>query len=161
MKVMPAVEVNFSDLQLHAKTAVEQMRRAPGQALLVRRRDSEDLVLTTAARAEMEHIAASVTSRVFVALMRSDPAILGLVTDVLPEVFPWVRFLNRTDVDAFVAELVETIRASDALENPAPVVTVVESWRHTAEVFADPELAAQLQSATSDDFGAVTKPGNE
>lgn len=155
---MPAYEVSFSDLQLKGKATVERLRRSPGQSLLVRRRDAEDLVLTTAARAEQEHVAASVATRMFVALLQRDSSVRGLVTEILPEVFPWVAFLPRDEVQEFVVELVATLRAAESIDNPAPVVQVIESWRHTAEVLADPELAAILSSATGEDLGAVPAP---
>ncbi|GGK67660.1 hypothetical protein GCM10011591_44770 [Nocardia camponoti] len=115
-------------------------------------------MLTTAARAEMAQTAASVTTRMFVAMMQRDPEARRLVTDVLPEVFPWVEFLPREYVQEFVLELVATMRAADSLENPAPVVLVIEGWRHTAEALADPELAALLAAPTDGDFGPVPEP---
>ncbi|MFB9785549.1 hypothetical protein [Rhodococcus baikonurensis] len=151
-------EVTFSELQLQGKATVERLRKSPAQSLLVRRRDAEDLVLTTAARAELEHAAASVTTRMFVALMRRDGGVRELVTDVLPEVFPWVAFLSKEEVQEFVVELVATLRAAESLDNPAPVVQVIEAWRHTAEVLADPELAAILASGTDEDLGVVAAP---
>lgn len=156
---MPVDEVTFSELQLQGKATVERLRRSPAQALLVRRRDAEDLVLTTAARAELEHTAASVTTRMFVALMQRDARARELVTDVLPEVFPWVAFLSRSEVQEFVLELVATLRAAESLDNPAPVVQVIDAWRHTAEVLADPDLAATLAADTEDDHGAAPAPG--
>lgn len=155
---MSVDEVSFSDLQLRGKATVERLRKSPGQSLLVRRRDAEDLVLTTAARAELEHTAASVTARMFVALMQRDSRARELVTDVLPEVFPWVAFLSHEEVQEFVVELVSTLRAAESLANPAPVVQVIEAWRHTAEVLADPELAAILTASTADDYGVVPEP---
>ncbi|WP_072691537.1 hypothetical protein [Rhodococcus marinonascens] len=155
---MSVDEVTFSELQLQGKATVERLRRSPGQSLLVRRRDAEDLVLTTAARAELEHTAAAVTARMFVALMQRDHRARELVTDVLPEVFPWVTFLPREEVQEFVVELVSTLRAAESLDNPAPVVQVIEAWRHTAEVLADPELAAILAADTDEDFGVVPAP---
>lgn len=152
-------EVAFSELQLQGKATVERLRRSPEQSLLVRRRNAEDLVLTTASRAELEHTAASVTTRMFVALVRRDPQARQSVADVLPEVFPWVAFLSREEVQEFVVELVETLRAAESLDNPAPVVQVIEAWRHTAEVLADPELAAVLAADTDEDHGVVPAPG--
>ena len=151
-------EVTFSELQLQGKATVERLRKSPAQSLLVRRRDAEDLVLTTAVRAELEHAAASVTTRMFVALMRRDGGVRELVTDVLPEVFPWVAFLSKEEVQEFVVELVATLRAAESLDNPAPVVQVIEAWRHTAEVLADPELAAILAADTDEDLGVVAAP---
>ena len=155
---MGVYEVTFSELQLQGKATVERLRKSPAQSLLVRRRDAEDLVLTTAARAELEHTAASVTTRMFVALMQRDGGVRELVTDVLPEVFPWVAFLSKEEVQEFVVELVATLRAAESLDNPAPVVQVIEAWRHTAEVLADPELAAILVSDTDEDLGVVAAP---
>lgn len=155
---MTAPEVSFSDLQLRGKAVADQLRRTPGQSLVVRRRDADDLVLTTAERAEQEHTVSTATTRMFVALMRRDGAARQLVTDVLPDAFPWVEFLPRDDVQAFVVELVTVLRASEAIDNPAPVVAVIEAWRHTAMVFADPELAAVLAGPTDSDFGAVPEP---
>ncbi|MFD4466765.1 hypothetical protein ACFWPA_00560 [Rhodococcus sp. NPDC058505] len=157
---MTVDEVSFSDLQLRGKATVERLRRSTAQSLLVRRRDAEDLVLTTAARAELEHTAASVTTRMFVAVMQRDPRAREVVTDVLPEVFPWVAFLPRDDVQEFIVELVATLRAAESLDNPTPVVHVIDAWRHTAEAFADPELAAILAADTGDDLGEVPAPGD-
>jgi hypothetical protein len=151
--------VTFSDLQLKGKATVENwLRRAAGRSLLVRRRDAEDLVLTTASRAQQVREAASVTSRMFVAVMQHDPRVRELVTEILPEVFPWVAFLSGDDVREFLVELVSTIRAADSIDNPAPVIQVIESWRHTAEVLADPELAAVLTAPSAGDYGPVPKP---
>ena len=155
---MGVYEVTFSELQLQGKATVERLRKSPAQSLLVRRRDAEDLVLTTAARAELEHTAASATTRMFVALMQRDGGARELVTNVLPEVFPWVSFLSKEEVQEFVVELVATLRAAESLDNPVPVVQVIEAWRHTAEVMADPELAAILASDTDKDLGIVAAP---
>jgi hypothetical protein len=152
-------EVSFSDLQLKGKATVERwLRRSAGRSLLVRRRDAEDLVLTTVSRAEQAREASSATLRILAALMQRDGRVQELVTDVLPEVFPWVAFLSREEVQGFVAELVATMRAAESIDNPAPVVQVIESWRHTAEVLADPELAAALAAPSGGDHGAVPPP---
>jgi MoxR-like ATPase len=77
----------------------------------------------------------------------------------MPEAFPWVRFLPTEEVRAFVLELVSALRAPDAVENPAPVVQVISAWRSTAEIHADPELAAIL-STDGSDHGPVPQPPN-
>jgi hypothetical protein len=154
---MRAPDVPFSDLQLHTKDTVAKLNASRTRSLRLRRRDDEDLVLITAARAEQESTVVSATTRMLVALMRRDDAALSLLVDVVPEAFPWVRFLPVEEVRAFVLELVETLRAADALENPAPVVQVISAWQSTAEVHADPELAAVL-SAGGSDFGPVPSP---
>lgn len=155
---MTVEEVTFSELQLQGKATVERLHRSLAQSLLVRRRDAEDLVLTTAARAELEHTAASVTARMLVTLVQRDSRARELVTDSLPEIFPWVAFLPHEDQQEFVDELIATLRASESIDNPVPVVQLIDAWRHTAEVNADPELAATLAGDTVEDLGAVPAP---
>lgn len=151
--------VSFSDLQLRGKATVEGwLRQSESRALVVRRRDAEDLVLTTASRAAQAREASSVTSRIFIALMQRDPHVRDLVSDVVPDVFPWVAFLPRDEVREFVAELVSTMKAAESIDNPAPVAQVIDAWRHTAEVLADPELAAVLGAPSDGDYGPVPAP---
>jgi NAD(P)-dependent dehydrogenase (short-subunit alcohol dehydrogenase family) len=151
--------VSFSDLQLRGKATVEGwLRKSANRVLMVRRRDAEDLVLTTASRAAQAREASSVTSRIFIALMQRDPHVHDLVTDVVPEVFPWVAFFSRDEVSEFVAELVSTMKAAESIDNPAPLAQVIDAWRHTAEVLADPELAAVLSASTDGDYGPVPAP---
>lgn len=151
--------VSFSDLQLRGKATVETwLRTSANRVLVVRRRDAEDLVLTTAARASQARTASSATSQLLASLMQSDPRVTDLVADVAPQVFPWVAFLSRDEVREFVDELVSTMKAADSIDNPAPVVQVIDTWRHTAEVLADPELAAVLTASSDADHGPVPKP---
>lgn len=152
--------VSFSDLQLRGKSTIEAwLHASTSRALVVRRRDAEDLVLTTASRAQQAREASSVTSRLLVALMQHDPHVRGLVTDVLPQVFPWVAFLSHEEVREFAVELVATMKAAESIDNPAPIAQVIDAWRHTSEVLADPELAAVLSTSSDGDFGAVPEPG--
>lgn len=151
--------VSFSDLQLRGKATVEAwLHKSTSRVLVVRRRDAEDLVLTTASRAAQAREASSVTSQLFVALMQHDPRVRDLVADVVPEVFPWVAFLSHDELQQFVVELVATMKAADSIDNPAPVAQVIDTWRHTAEVLADPELAAVLSAPSDGDFGQVPPP---
>lgn len=152
------VSAPFSELINHPKATVAKLGRTTARAVRLRRRgEDEDLVLTTVARAEQETEMVSATTRMFVAMMRHDGAALSLLVDVVPEAFPWVRFLPTEDVRAFVVELVDTLRASDAIDNPAPVMQVITEWRHTAEVHADPELYQQLMTEATD-RGPATEP---
>ncbi len=72
---------------------------------------------------------------------------------------PWVRFLPTEDVRAFVLELVDTLQAADALANIAPVVQVITEWQHTAEVHANPELAARIRKVDGD-HGVIPEPAS-
>jgi hypothetical protein len=148
-------EVLFSELVNKPKDTVAKL--GSSRDLRLRRRDDEDLMLTTAARAEQNTEFVSATTRLFVALMQHDEQARALLLDVIPEAFPWVRFLPRQDVQAFLVELIGTLRAVEELDSPAPVTQVITEWRHTAEVHADPELFATL-TTEGEDHGAVPMP---
>ncbi|GAA3871945.1 hypothetical protein GCM10022243_41490 [Saccharothrix violaceirubra] len=154
-----ASEINFSDLSNKPADSVRKLQESPSRTLLVHRRgDEEDLVLTTAGRAREVREVVSTTTALFVALMQHSESVRDLVTDVMPTAFPWVRFLPREDMRAFVVELVETLEAADSLGTPAPVTQLIDQWRHTAEVHADPRLLAVLKQ-DGGDLGDVPAPG--
>jgi len=153
----PAPEINFSDLSNKPVEAVRKLQASPSRSLRIRRRGEEDLVLTTAGRAAQCTEAASATTKLFLALMQHDDRVRSLVTEVIPTAFPWVRFLPKQDVQAFVVELVAVLEGAESLQSPAPVAQVVTAWQHTAEVYADPELLTILRQ-DGEDFGPVPMP---
>lgn len=156
---MTAPEVNFSELSNSPLTVTDKLAASVSRSVLIHRRgkDVEDLVLTTASRAEQATEVVSATTKMFVALMQRDDAARSLVVDVIPEAFPWVRFLPTQDVRAFVLDLVETLRAAESVSNPAPVAQLITEWKHTAEIHADPELLKVLTQDGSD-HGPVPAP---
>ncbi|TVT30278.1 hypothetical protein FNH05_29330 [Amycolatopsis rhizosphaerae] len=96
----------------------------------------------------------SATTRMFVALMQQNDKVRDLVTEVLPQAFPWVRYLPAEDLRVFVLELVEELERADSLDNPVPVAHLLAAWRATAESYADPEYAA-ARRATGQGPGKV------
>lgn len=112
--------------------------------LLLHRRDGEDLVLTTAARAEQDQTVVSAATRMLAAMARREPEGTEPLLGILPDAFPWVRFLPESDLHAFAVELVDTMRAADSLGNNASVAQLLTAWRHTAEIHSDPGLLAAL-----------------
>ena len=77
---------------------------------------------------------------------------------VLPQALPWVGFLPAGAVDEFFAELVTTLQAAVSIDNMWPVSQVLVEWRHTAEIYADPELYAAALRPLGDDGGPVSRP---
>lgn len=57
-----------------------------------------------------------------------------------------------------VAEFVETAQAAAEINNVGPITQLLAEWRHTAEVYADPELHAILTSPHHGDHGPVPIP---
>jgi hypothetical protein len=85
-------EVPFSQLIQHPKDTVAKLEETPRRRLRLDRRDGDDLILASAARAEAEDRALSLTSQLFFSMMKNDPGAQALLLS-LPDVFPWVRFL--------------------------------------------------------------------
>ncbi|MFF4222674.1 hypothetical protein ACFYZH_07365 [Streptomyces abikoensis] len=82
-----------------------------------------------------------------------------IVLDVLPDVFPWVRFLPEPDVQAFAVELVDTTRAADSVNNSAAVAQMLAAWEHTAEAHSDPDVLAALTKDHETDCGPPPATG--
>lgn len=155
---MSIAEVPFSELVNRPKATVDKLNASRSRRLRLVRRDDEDLVLESAARADMDAAAMTVTTRLFTSLMKNDDA-APVLLQALPDVFPWVRFLPTEEVRAFFVELVETARACVEIDNVAPLFPVVDSWRSTAEIHADPELHKSLtEPLDGTDYGAVPPP---
>jgi hypothetical protein len=152
---MAVPEAAFSDLINKPKATLQPLTGASAHSIRLRRRDDVDLVVTTATRYEQEHEVLTVAVRLFGALVlhRDTEAMLAL----LPDVFPWVRFLPVESHRQFLDEFVGTLRASLELDNFTPVAQLITEWKHTAELYADPDLLAQI-TRTADDFGPVPEP---
>lgn len=112
-------------------------------------------MLTTVAQYEQGHEVVRMAVRLFTALVQRRD--LDSMMELLPEVYPWVRFLPHDDRAEFLQELVNTLRATEELDTVAPLVQLVTEWRHTAEVYADPVLVSILTQDLGD-FGAVPPP---
>ncbi|MFZ3498417.1 hypothetical protein ACODT5_35195 [Streptomyces sp. 5.8] len=148
--------VNFSELVNKNKQTLARLKESP--RLLLHRRDGEDLVLTTAARAEQDQTVVSAATRMLAAMARKEPGSTELLLDILPDAFPWVRFLPEPDVHAFAVELVDTMRAADSIANSASVAQLLTAWQHTAEVHSDPDLLVALTTDHDADYGPVSDP---
>jgi hypothetical protein len=151
----PLEEVPFTELiQQPAKTT----RRLTGaRALRLRRRDAGDLVLMSAERAAQEGEVVDLTARLL-AGVRRERAGADLIRQVLTSVLPWTRFLPPGAVDSMATEFLETASAAAAVNNMAPISQLLVEWRHTAEVYSDPELYARLSRANEGDHGPVPRP---
>lgn len=156
-----AAEINFSELSNKPADSVRKLQASPNQTLLVHRRgDEEDLVLTTASRAEEVREVVSFTTSLFVALLHHSKEAREMIAELMPTVFPWVRFLPPEEKEHFVVELVELLEASNSLGTPAPVIQLITEWKHTAEVWADPRLVEIFtRDDGEDDDEEVPEPG--
>jgi hypothetical protein len=146
-------DANFSDLLQRPKDTLASLRTG-SRRIRLRRRDDEDLMLTTASRAAQERDVVEAATRIFKYLFANDR---DAVADLIVHVFPWLRFLPGPAIDDFVQEFVETLDAAVDLDTFAPVWQLVVEWKHTAEVHADPEILAVLRQEGGD-HGPVPAP---
>jgi hypothetical protein len=156
MVTVPA-EANLSDLLNKPKATLARL--AGSRRLLLHRRDAEDLVITTAERAAADTAVVRDTTRLFREMMRKDPTVMTLAVQVLPSVFPWVRYLPEGAHEEFAAEWLDALSAAGELDNSAAVEGIIAAWRSTAEIYADPELYAILtRDLDGTDYGPVPPP---
>lgn len=151
----PLEEVPFTELIQHPTRTTGRL--AGIRALRLRRRDADDLVLMSADRAAQEGEVIDLTARLLAGVLAEHGGV-DLIRHVLPTALPWVRFLPDAAVDELAAEFASTVHAAAAMNNMVPVSQLLAEWRHTAEVYADPELHAVLTQSHEDDFGPVPAP---
>jgi hypothetical protein len=155
------IGIPFSQLIQQPKATMAKLERSPRRRLRLDRRDGEDVILESAARAEAEDEALDMASQLFFSLVRHDEGARVLL-DSLGDVFPWVRFLPVNAISEFLTELVETLRAAASVGNVAAVQPVVAAWKATAEIYSDPELlAAATAPLDGTDYGEVTGGGDQ
>ncbi|UWP83015.1 hypothetical protein [Dactylosporangium fulvum] len=143
---------NFSDLLQRPNDTLASLRS--GRHIRLRRRDAEDIVVTTASRHEQEREVVKAAIEVLAYLAEADPVAAGKIA---AHAFPWLRLLPDEDLDAFLDEFLGILRAGLDLDNFGPVWQLIIEWKHTAEVHADPELVAILKQP-AEDHGTVPEP---
>ncbi len=74
-------------------------------------------------------------------MLRRDEA---LVRELLPVLIPWAHFLPAKEIQQLADEFVVTATAAADLDNWSSVSQLLTEWRHTAEIYSDPELHAAL-----------------
>lgn len=130
-------EHTLTELLRSPRTVVAGLDRGD---VVVRRRDGDDFVILSLARYRDESAAVGLVA----AMLRSAPSLPGTLGNALQAHLPWVRFLPEADREQFAEELLDTIAAAASLGTFAPVSVLVHQWRHTAEVWADPDLLQAL-----------------
>ncbi|MFG3507945.1 hypothetical protein ACGF5F_20875 [Streptomyces sp. NPDC047821] len=147
-------DVPFSEL-LHRPAATTRRLDAV-RALRLRRRDAGDLALIRLDQLEQDTTVVDFTARLLAGLVRTENT--AALRVALPEALPWTTFLPPADMEALIAELVETAQGAAALDNLAPIALLLTQWRHSAEIYADPALHALVTRRPDGDFGPVPAP---
>ncbi|WP_405087091.1 hypothetical protein [Microbispora sp. NBC_01389] len=151
---MPTVP--FSDLSKHSKRVAETVERV--HRVHIKRRDGEDLFISTARHDREREETAEVAARMVSALLSSEEG-TQVVLHALPRVFPWVRHLSGDERQQFIQDLLDATHDAIDLDVHATLHRVIVEWRATARILASPALTAQLTRPLPDeDHGEVLAP---
>lgn len=121
--------------------------------VVLRRRDGADLFLGLRTREESVRDALGVLARLLVAAS-VDPDTRRRVAGALGASLPWTAFLPDEEREDFFDALTSTAAACADVDSFEPLAQLIEGWRATAEVHANPELAEILNR---DSVGPATK----
>ena len=72
--------------------------------------------------------------------------------------FAWTSFLPTVDRATFVDDFTRIVVAAAELDNFAPLTQMLDEWRATAEIHADPKLARQLRRPITAKGKSVPRP---
>lgn len=111
--------------------------------VVLQRRDGEDLYLALRSRERGIRESLGVLARIVRAALH-DVGTRGAVAKWLAEELPWTSFLPESDRKNFLADFARTSAACVEAEVYEPLIRTLESWKATAEVYANPALLAVL-----------------
>jgi hypothetical protein len=123
--------------------------------IIIERRDAAPLRLTLSARAEADREGTAMLARV---LVKALPDLVDRVWEALVEVYPWLRFLPEQERQTFLREFTEMVAACAGLGNNAPLGQLLQEWKATAAVYADPALTAALKRPSTGAGDKVPRP---
>lgn len=144
--------VSFSDLSRNPRAVAERAARAG--RVRVTHRDAPDFYLSAASLEEQRDANMSTSSRMFLALMKHDASARSLLS-AMPDVFPWIRHLTDEEVRAFTVELIGALSDAAELSVDNAAQQVIEGWRATARIKADPDEYRAAKKPVEGDFGPV------
>jgi hypothetical protein len=96
-------------------------------------------------------------ARVLALFIQTLPLTSPALIDALTTHYPWVHFLPKGDRAEFVREFLETMKACASMNSFSRIEAVVNAWRSSAEIHADPELLAQLTKPLSVALGPAPR----
>ena len=84
----------------------------------------------------------------------------NLAEEVLTKELPWITWLPETERDTCLRELLSHLIAGADTGELLPFDRALISWRSTAVVWSDPQLARELQGPFPGDGPDVPQPGD-
>ena len=113
--------------------------------VVLRRRDGEDLFLGLRSREASVRDALGMLARLLLAAS-VDAKTRQSVAGALSASLPWTTFLPQDERSEFFEALTSTAAACVEVDTFEPLAHLLEGWRATAEIHANPDLATLLRS---------------
>lgn len=120
-----------------------------GDDVLLTRRDGADLRIRR--EEDVRALEGSVRHAINVVARLVATEANDRVVAVLTDEFPWMTLLSKLEAKQFANEYLTALRGSSALSNYTRVDVIVNAWRATAELKADPERRARIARRLRDD----------
>lgn len=145
-------EATFTDLLRNPREITALLDQGD---VILHRRDAEDLRLSVATRASASVAGLEVIGRLLAAAM-ADEIVRERIGHQVP--LPWLRYLPERSRQLFFAELFASVEAAAAIGTFAPVDRLLDEWRATAAIHADPDLADRLRRPLPGDGPTADRP---
>jgi hypothetical protein len=130
-----------------------------GDIILRRTKGKGSIRVSLESRARAASTGMGDMARVLALLIQTLQLSSSALVEALTTHYPWVRFLPERDRAEFVREFLETMKACASINNFSRIEAVVNAWRSSAEIHADPELLAHLSKPLSGGTGpALRRP---
>jgi hypothetical protein len=125
--------------------------------VIVKRRDGPDLYISLDTRESLVRDVLGLLARLLV-VASSDPKTLKRLSDELPALLPWSSFLPADERRQLVADLVAKAAGCADLDMMEPLSRLLDGWRASAEIYANPDLLARIQSPSDGPAVPITRP---
>lgn len=119
------------------------------------RRDGEPLVMTRAHRYRSWMQGMALSSRVIRHLLKEDP---DLAERLLADELPWLQWLPSGEQTDCLSDILTQLAAGAETGTFEPFARAIAEWKHTAEVWADPQLAKRFTSDFPGNGEVIARP---
>jgi hypothetical protein len=145
----------LTDFLRQPKKVLKQVDK--GDVVLARRGKAA-IRISLDSRVEAQQERSELAAHLLADAVLAIPAMPAQMAAILERRFPWVRLLPADDRVAFAQELVETLQACASVGKLARIEEIFHEWKATAEIHADPDLAAKLKGPFTESDAPVQRP---
>jgi hypothetical protein len=134
------------------------LKQVDKEDVVLARRGKASIRISLDSRVEAQQERGELAAHLLADAVAAIPAMPAQMAALLEKRFPWVRLLPADDRAAFAKELVETLQACATVGNLARIEEIFHEWKATAEIHADPDLAARLKGPFIESNAPVRRP---